>query len=105
MKESALYETLRELARCNRIRVCSVNMRQQTSYGARGGHCRVRDEYRIIIDKHLHLSEKIDILIEALQNLSVDTAGADPVVVRLLGGKQGCGPARQGELFTGSDGG
>lgn len=104
MKESALYETLQELARCNSIRVSSVNMRKQISYGVRGGHCRVRDEYRIIIDKHLHLSEKIDILIEALQHLPVDTSGADPAVARLLGGSQAHGPA-QGELFTGSEAG
>ncbi|MCP4717202.1 MAG: hypothetical protein GY868_18930, partial [Deltaproteobacteria bacterium] len=41
-------------------------------------------EYRVIIDKHLHLSEKIDVLIDALQNFSMDLSAVDPQIKKML---------------------
>lgn len=83
MKESAIFEDLEKLATEHSIRITTANLKKYAYY-IKSGMCRVRGEYRIILDKHLHLSEKIDVLIDALQNFELDTAAIDPAVRRLL---------------------
>jgi hypothetical protein len=83
MKESAILEDLEKLAGQHEIRITTANLKKYAYY-MKSGFCRVRGEYRIIFDKHLHLSEKIDVLIDALQHFDCDTAELDPAVRRLL---------------------
>ncbi len=83
MKESAIFQELEEIAGKLNIKVCSVNLRKY-SYGSKSGLCRVGDEYRIIIDKHLYLSEKVDVLIDALQNFDMDTDSVNPDIKRFI---------------------
>ena len=90
MKESALFEDLEKLAGHHKIRITTANLKKYAYY-MKGGLCRVRGEYRIILDRHLHLSEKIDVLIEALQNFSMESVPVDPAVRRLLDKKSRAG--------------
>jgi hypothetical protein len=83
MKESAIFQNLKEIAEKLNLKVCSANLRKY-SYGIKSGLCRVEGEYRIIIDKHLQLSEKVDVLIEALQKFDIDTGSIDPDIKRLI---------------------
>lgn len=83
MKESLVMKDLEILADRLDIAVNSVNLRKY-SYGIKSGLCRVNGSYRVILDKHLHLSEKIDVLVDALQEFDVTTDDLDPHVQRLL---------------------
>ena len=95
MKESAILEDLEKIAGQHKIRITVANLKKY-AYFMKSGLCRVRGEYRVILDKHLHLSEKIDVLIDALQHFDVEAAPLDPVVRRLLEKKHLSG---QPELF------
>lgn len=83
MKESLVMKDLESLAEGLEIAVNSVNLRKY-SYGIKSGLCRVNGDYRVILDKHLHLSEKIDVLVDALQEMDVTTDNLDPHLQRLL---------------------
>jgi hypothetical protein len=83
MKESLVMKDLETLAEELDISVNTVNMRKY-SYGVKSGLCRVNGDYRIILDKHLHLSEKIDVLVDALQEMDIATDNLDPHLQRLL---------------------
>jgi len=83
MKESLVMKDLESLAEGLDIAVNSVNLRKY-SYGIKSGLCRVNGDYRVILDKHLHLSEKIDVLVDALQEMEITTDDLDPHLQRLL---------------------
>jgi len=83
MKESLVMKDLESLAEGLEIAVNSVNLRKY-SYGIKSGLCRVNGDYRVILDKHLHLSEKIDVLVDALQEMEISTEDLDPHLQRLL---------------------
>jgi len=83
MKESSVMQDLESLADRLDIVVNSVNLRKY-SYGIKSGLCRVNGSYRVILDKHLHLSEKIDVLVDALQEMEITTDDLDPHLQRLL---------------------
>lgn len=83
MKESALLEELEQLAARHNIRISSANLKKY-AYCIQSGMCRVRGEYRIILDKHLHLSEKIDVLIDALQTFDIDPMSLNPALQKLF---------------------
>lgn len=83
MKESAILQHLEEIAEKLNVKVHYVNLRRDY-YNLKSGLCRVRGEYRVIIDKHIHLSEKIDVLIEALQEFDLDSLYIQPYVRKLF---------------------
>ncbi len=83
MRESLLMKDLESLAEGLEIAINSVNMRKY-SHGTKSGLCRVNGDYRVILDKHLHLSEKIDVLVDALQEREITTDNLDPHLQRLL---------------------
>ncbi|MBN2106702.1 MAG: hypothetical protein JW832_04690 [Deltaproteobacteria bacterium] len=83
MKESLIFEDLEKIAVQHDIRITTANLKKYAYY-MKSGLCRVRGEYRLIIDKHLHLSEKIDVMIDALQHFDVEASSLDPAVRRLL---------------------
>ncbi len=83
MKESAVLQTLEEIADHLKVKVSSVNL-NKCSYSVTSGLCRVKGEYRVIVDKHLHLSEKIDVLIEALLHLDADAFSTYPDINKII---------------------
>ncbi len=83
MKESAILQHLEETAEKLQIKVHYVNLRKDY-YHSRSGLCKVKGEFRIIIDKHIHLSEKIDVLVEALKDFDIDSIYIHPYVRKLF---------------------
>jgi hypothetical protein len=86
MKESDVLQNLEEIAQELKIKIYKVNLKKYSSYSIKGGLCRVKEEHRIIVDKNLHLSEKIDVIIEALQKFDLASVTINPYVKRLFGG-------------------
>jgi hypothetical protein len=76
-------EELEQIAAHHNIRISSANLKKY-AYCIQSGMCRVRGEYRIILDKHLHLSEKIDVLIDALQSFDIDPVSMNPVLQKIF---------------------
>jgi len=83
MKESTIMQHLEEVAEKLNINVQPVSLRKY-AYGMKSGLCKVNGEYRIIMDKHLHLSEKIDVLVEALEPFDIDSVYIHPFVRKLI---------------------
>lgn len=83
MKESELFQELQKIAAHYGITVSIVNLKKY-SYDIQSGMCKVRGKYRIFIDRHLHLSEKIDVLIDALQNVQIDITSMHPKLQKLF---------------------
>jgi hypothetical protein len=83
MKESAILQHLEEIAEKLNIKVHYVNLKKDY-YNAKSGLCKVKGEFRIIVDKHIHLSEKIDVLIEALWEFDIDALYIHPYVRKLF---------------------
>jgi hypothetical protein len=83
MKESEILQHLEEIAEKLAIKVQQVNLRKDY-YNLKSGLCKVRGEPRIIVDKHLHLSEKIDVLIDALAEFDIEGLYINPYVRRLF---------------------
>lgn len=83
MKESDILHNLEEFAeKCN-ISISTVNLKKD-SFCTKSGLCKVNGEYRVILDKQLHLSEKIDVLIDAFQQLEVATESLPLAIQRLI---------------------
>jgi 3'-phosphoadenosine 5'-phosphosulfate sulfotransferase (PAPS reductase)/FAD synthetase len=83
MKESEILQHLEEIAEKLSIKVQQVNLRKDY-YNLKSGLCKVRGEPRIIVDKHLHLSEKIDVLIDALAEFDIEDLYINPYVRKLF---------------------
>jgi len=83
MKESAVFEDLGKIAEQHNVKIHSANLKKYAYY-IKSGLCKVKGEYRIILDRHLHLSEKIDVLVDALQTFDIDTQGLEPYLKRLF---------------------
>ena len=83
MKESLVLEELETIADNLAIKICSVNMKK-TAYNVKGGLCKVNGEYRVILDKNLHLSEKIDVFVDALQEFDIENLVVDPYVKKMI---------------------
>jgi hypothetical protein len=83
MKESLILQHLEETAEKLNIKVCNVNLHRD-AYHLKSGLCKIKGEYRIIVDKNIHLSEKIDAFIDALQEFDIDSVYIHPYVRKLL---------------------
>ena len=94
MKESAMLDALIALAQTLGIEVYTVNL-QKHSYGVRSGMCVVDDQRRIYLDRALHLSDRIDVMVDVLKSLAPDLNGVDPAVARLFDKRQAGGEAGQ----------
>ena len=97
MKESAVLDALIKLAQALEIDVYTVNL-QKHSYGVRSGMCVVDDRRRIYLDRALHLSDRIDVMVDVLGPLRPDLSAVDPAVARLFEKRQSAGAADTGQL-------
>lgn len=82
MKVQEQLEALERLAEAMSVRVSYEPMAglvQRT-----GGLCRVRGEYRIIIDRRLKPPERVQILVDALQRFELGDHEIDPELRALL---------------------
>ncbi|MCB9568451.1 MAG: hypothetical protein H6710_14770 [Myxococcales bacterium] len=73
---------LEEVARTLKVRVSYDAMSGPTQGG--GGLCKVRGEYRIIVDKRLKPSERVRVLADALRGFDTEGIFVSPQVRELL---------------------
>ena len=66
MKPEKLYQELKDLGEKIGIHVSEQNFRITTGIRVKSGFCKVKDQDHCIIDKHLKLNKKIEILAECL---------------------------------------
>lgn len=68
MKADSVYSGLKELAEKLDIFVIEQNLSRFKDIQTRSGLCRVNGKWRIIVDKKLHLSQKMVILASCLSH-------------------------------------
>ena len=89
MKVQDQLEALERLAETLSVRVSYEPMAglvQRT-----GGLCRVRGEYRVIIDRRLKPPERVQILLDAMRRLDTSGASMEPELAQLLHPAQATG--------------
>lgn len=79
--QKQLHE-LEEVAKSLGVRVSYDPMRGPSKGG--GGLCRVRGEYRVIVDKRLRPSERVRVLAEALRSFDTEGIFVSPQIRQLL---------------------
>jgi hypothetical protein len=82
MNEQQQLTELEELASGLSVRVCYEPMAGLVQ--GVGGLCRVRGEYRVIIDRRLKSAERIQILADALRRFEFERTRLSPEVQQLL---------------------
>ena len=82
MSEQQQLTELEELASNLAVRVCYEPMTGLVQ--GVGGLCRVRGEYRIIIDRRMKSPERIQILADALKRFEFERNGLSPTLRKLL---------------------
>lgn len=82
MKVQEQLEALERLAECLAVRVSYEPMAGLVQ--GTGGLCRVRGEYRIIIDRRLKPPERVQILLDALRRFDVSAQPVPPELQQLL---------------------
>ncbi len=65
MKPDKLYQELKELAEKLGITVAEQNFRN-TGIRVKSGFCKIKDQDHCIIDKHIKLNKKTDVLAECI---------------------------------------
>jgi hypothetical protein len=81
--ETQLAE-LERVASALSVRVCYEPMAGVVANT--GGLCKVRGEYRVIIDRRLKAPERVQILADALRRFDVDAVECSPHVRQLFSG-------------------
>ncbi|MCA9657797.1 MAG: hypothetical protein KC486_05595 [Myxococcales bacterium] len=79
--QKQLHE-LEEVAKSLGVRVSYDPMHGPSKGG--GGLCRVRGEYRVIVDKRLRPSERVRVLAEALRSFDTEGIFVSPQIRQLL---------------------
>ena len=88
MKESLILQNLEELAASINLKVNYENLRKEDP-GLRGGLCKVKGEYQVFCEKNLTLSEKIEVLFDALKDFDWESAYVNPYIRKLLEKRKG----------------
>lgn len=83
VKPQLLYEELKQLAERLGVTVSEQNFRT-TGIRVRSGFCRVKNKDHCIIDKHLKISKKLDVLGECISRFDHETVYVLPAVREFL---------------------
>ena len=83
MKPEQLYQELKDLAEKLGIQVSEQNFRTAGVHVS-SGYCKVKGKDHCIIDKHLRLSQKVDVLAECLGALPIESIYIVPAVREYL---------------------
>lgn len=83
MKPDQIYHELVELADKFSVSVSEQNL-QKTGVKAESGFCIVKDQKRFIIDKHLTIHKKIDVLAAFLSTLPHESIYIMPALREVL---------------------
>jgi hypothetical protein len=84
MKPEQIFQELIAISEKFDITVSEQNFRK-TGIKAKSGYCKVKKEKRFIIDTHLNIHKKIDILAEFLTSLPHENIFIVPAVREVLG--------------------
>jgi len=83
MNETTILQNLEAIAEKLDIKVNYENLRKRHVF-SKGGFCRLKEDKIVIIDTTLNLSEKIDVLADALSQLDLEDIYMPPVVRKIL---------------------
>lgn len=83
MKADQLLEELKLLAEKLGIEVSEQNFRT-TGISVKSGFCKVKGNHHFLIDKHLKLSKKVEVLAEYLAQLPMETVFMVPALREYL---------------------
>jgi hypothetical protein len=86
MTDAKLLAALEEVAASLGIKVSYDRIKKNTGRQPKGGLCRVHEEQRIIVHKLLSDSEKVAVLIDALQGFDLEQVYISPEVRQALEG-------------------
>lgn len=87
MKPQQRLEALKELAEKLGIAVSEHNFRV-TGVTVKSGLCKVRDQDQFILDKHLSVHRKIDLLADCLSQMPHESIYVLPAIRELLVGRK-----------------
>ena len=83
MTPTQLYQHLKDLAVKFDIEVLEQNLRV-TGVNAKSGLCKIKDKNVFIMDKHLVIREKVEVLADCLRNLPLDDIYVMPAIRKFL---------------------
>ncbi len=83
MNPTQLYQHLKELSGKFEITVIEQNFRK-TGVNAKSGLCKIKDEQFFIMDKHLAIREKVEVLADCIRNLPLDDIYVMPAIRKYL---------------------
>ena len=83
MNETTILQNLEAIAEKLDIKVNYENLRKRHVF-SKGGYCRLKEDKIVIIDTTLNLSEKIDVLADALSQLDLEDIYMPPAVRKIL---------------------
>jgi hypothetical protein len=83
MKTNQIYQHLVDLAEKLGVDVSEQNLKI-SGFPVKSGICTVEGEKRIILDKHKSKDDQIDVLIECLQEFSLDDIYVIPAIRDLI---------------------
>jgi len=83
MKPEQLYQELKHLAEKLAVQVAEHNFRT-TGIHVKSGYCIVKGKDHCIIDKHLRINQKIEVLAECLSDMPHESVYVIPAVREYL---------------------
>ena len=83
MNESTLLQHLEEIAEKLNLKVNYENLRKLHLF-SKGGFYRLQEDHIVLIENSLNLSEKIELLADALGNYDLDEIAMPPAVRKIL---------------------
>ncbi len=86
MNETMILQNLEAIAEKLDIKVNYENLRKKNIF-SKGGMYRLKDDKAVVIDSNLNLSEKIDVLADALSQFDLEDIYMPPAVRKIITGK------------------
>jgi hypothetical protein len=81
---SRLLDELTEAAKRLGLEVRRERLLREVGYRARGGACRLREKYLILIDRDQPAAEQVEVLVEALRDRDLEQLYLSPAARRIL---------------------
>ena len=83
-RDDALLDELKQLAERLGVRVREEVLLREVGYRVRSGACRVRGEDVVFVDRHLDATERVDVLVAALEGRDIEPHYLSPALRRLF---------------------
>ena len=83
-RDDALWDELKLLAERLGVKIREEILLREVGYRVRSGACRVRGEEVIFVDRHLGASERVEVLLAALEGRDIEVHYLSPALRRLF---------------------